>query len=160
MKAIVAMDMNRGIGFHGKLPWSPIKEDLKFFKNITWTNPLLMGRTTFESIGKPLNGRFTYILTHDMDKLKLPSGDSCAYVSEKDIFDIPYPSRNTIWICGGASVYQRFLPLIKEIYVTHIIDEYECDTFMPEFESQFPNSEIIKEAKNYCRGLTMGMDTV
>ena len=149
MKAIVAMTPNRVIGFRGRMPWTPITEDFRWFKHVTMGSSLLMGRTTFESIGKPLPGRFTYILTTDVAKTLLPAGELCAYVNERWIMELPFEKRNRIWVCGGAKVYQRFLPLCSEVYVTHIIEDYDGDTYMPEFESMFPNSKIVKETKDF-----------
>lgn len=148
MRAIVAMDPSRVIGYKGRIPWH-IPEDFKWFKKITMGSPLLMGRSTFESIGKPLPGRYTYVLTNNPEKLLLPTTELCGYVGEKHIFDLPYQYRDTIWVCGGASVYKRFFPLVTEVYVTHVLDDYEGDTYMPYFEDHFPNQTIIQEAKNF-----------
>jgi dihydrofolate reductase len=149
MKAIVAMAPDRVIGFRGKLPWPPIKEDFRWFKRLTMGFPLLMGRSTFESIGKPLEGRYTYILTSDQYKTTKPVGKTYAYVSETQVLNLPVDVQNNLWVCGGAKVYHRFLPFCDEIYVSHIIDEYDGDTFMPQFEERFPNSEILYEYKNF-----------
>lgn len=112
MKAIVAMDPNRVIGNEGKIPWH-YKEDFKFFKEITMGHSLVMGRNTYESIGKPLPGRFTYILTTDEKKLNLPWGTLAAYVNKDWICDYPSVCSN-YWVCGGASVYELLLPMCDE----------------------------------------------
>ena len=148
MKAIVAMDPYRVIGYKGRIPWH-IPEDFKWFKRATMDCPLLMGHSTFDSIGKPLPGRYTYILTNNPEKLALPSAELCGYASEKQVFDMPLEFRKRMWVCGGAKVYQRFLPLCDEVYVSHIMEDYEGDTYMPEFEDQFPYSEIVEEHKDF-----------
>lgn len=151
MQAIVAMDPNRVIGKNGKIPWH-YSEDLKWFKKATFGNCLLMGRNTFESIGKHLPDRFAYILTNDTYKLLLPSGTYSCYVNEQWILTQSEKNPNFnkhLWVCGGAKVYQNFLPLCESIYVTHITEEYEGDVYMPEFESMFPNPEIIWENKDF-----------
>lgn len=149
MKAIVAMGPYRVIGNKGKLPWH-LPEDFKWFKKVTMDSPLLMGRTTYQSLGvSHLPNRFIYILTHDTGKLDLPSTYHVAYTTERQVFDMPYQFRDRIWVCGGASVYQRFLPLCDEVYVTHVLDDYDGDTYMPEFEHGFPEQTIIREAKGF-----------
>ncbi len=149
MKAIVAMDPYRTIGFRGGMPWPPIKEDFKWFKQMTMGGKLLMGRTTFEEMTVPLVGRFTYVLTTDVAKTLLPARKLYAYVSEEWINGLPTSLKNKFWVCGGAKVYEKFLPQCNEIYVSHILEEYEGDTYMPEFESMFPNATILKETKDF-----------
>ena len=148
MKAIVAMDPYRVIGYKGRIPWH-YKDDFKWFKEITMGCPLLMGRSTFESIGKPLPGRYTYILTTDVAKTKLPIGELCGYVSPQWVLDLSPHLRAKFWICGGEKVYQKFLPLCDEVYVTHIMDNYEGDTYMPKFEHMFPTQRVLEEHKDF-----------
>jgi dihydrofolate reductase len=165
MRAIAAMDPNRVIGFKGQLPWH-YKEDFRFFKKQTEHNVLVMGRTTFDLVGS-LPNRFTYVLTNDPERLSTktqaqvetldaPSGKALvgidyAYITGEQLRDmcVDYPGRTGyFWVCGGAKVYQEFLPLCSEIYVTHIVDEYEGDVYMPEFEHMFPNPEIVLETRD------------
>ena len=145
------MDPYRVIGHRGKIPWH-YSEDFQFFKNVTMGHNLLMGRNTFESIGKPLPGRFTYILTTDRAKLLTPPGTLACYVSGewvRDQFHNNPEKFKNMWLCGGAKVYGEFLPLCSGIYVTHIIEEYEGDTYMPEFEHLFPDGEVVRETRNF-----------
>lgn len=154
MRAIVAMDPNRVIGNHGRIPWH-ISEDFKWFKEITMGCPLVMGRSTFESIGKPLPGRFTYILTNDPAKLALPKGELCQYVNKDGLFhifnqDLGWQMQlDDLWVCGGARVYQEFLPLCNDVYVSHIMECYEGDTFMPQFENDFPQQEVLRHNREF-----------
>ena len=160
MKAITAMDPNRVIGCKGKLPWH-YPEDFKFFKQMTENNVLVMGRTTFESVGD-LPKRFTYILTNHPQKLSTDNQVSEAMVGRKGVHHVyitgaqltqmcrNYPGRTSyFWLCGGAKVYQQFLPLCSEIYATHIAEDYEGDVYMPEFESMFPHPSIVMESKDF-----------
>ena len=151
MNAILAMDPHRVIGHHGRIPWY-YSDDFKWFKRATTGGSLLMGRTTFESIGKPLPGRYTYILTNDRMKQLLPPGELCCYVSgdwmRTRLNDFPDLAKK-LWLCGGARVYKEFLHLCESVYVTHIMEEYEGDTFMPEFESMFPNGTVIQEHPDF-----------
>lgn len=149
MKAIVAMDPNRVIGCNGNLPWH-LPDDLKWFKEVTANNPLLMGRNTFESIGKSLPNRFIYIITNNPTKISLPKDKSCQYIHKDVIFHAlnqgsnEYMPINDLWVCGGATIYQEFLPFCKEVYVSHLTDTYDGDTYMPEFEHMFPKQEVIR----------------
>jgi dihydrofolate reductase len=148
------MDPNRVIGCNGKIPWH-IPEDFQFFKKVTMGCPLVMGRSTFLSIGKPLPGRFTYILTEDPQLQAMPSGTLCRYVSKQMLFDIfnqdlGWQSQwSLIWVCGGAKVYKSLMPWIHQVVVTHLADEYEGDVYMPDFEHLFPKWQIVKEEKDY-----------
>jgi len=148
MKAIVAMDLNRVIGYKGRMPWH-IPEDLKWFKKQTMCDFLIMGNTTYQSVGV-LPGRFTYVLTNNPEKLALPDAGECGYANLDTLKQKTahlYSSR--LWVCGGASVYEQLLPMCDEVYATIIIDEYEGDTFMPHFEDDFPNTEILREEKDF-----------
>jgi dihydrofolate reductase len=150
MKAIVAMSLNRVIGKDGKIPWY-FPEDLKFFRKKT-TNPhdggyLLMGRKTFEDVGI-LPKRFIYIMTKNTDLRGLLCR-GFRYCSEDDWGPWITKHWGHLWLVGGAQMYERYIHECEEVYVTIVLDEYEGDAFMPDFEHLFPNSEIIKETKNY-----------
>lgn len=144
------MDPYRVIGYKGRILWH-LPDDFKWFKKVTMGHDLLMGRSTFDSIGKPLPGRFTFILTNDQSKLQLPFGNLCGYVDEAWIRNMArfWSKGRDLWVCGGAKVYKQFLPLCSEVYVSHIMDDYEGDTYMPEFEANFPHSEVVEEHKDF-----------
>jgi dihydrofolate reductase len=145
MKAIAAMDINRGMGFRGKLPWR-LPADFKWFKQKTLeTKKLVMGRDTFQTVGT-LKDRFTYVLTSDAKLIGLPSFSNYRYVGS-DFFETE--SHDDMWLCGGAKTYTWLLPYCTEVYVTHVLDEYESDTYMPLFEKRFINQEIILETKDF-----------
>lgn len=150
MKAIAAMDLNRGIGFQGNIPWH-IPEDFKWFKSVTIDNFLLMGHATFVGLGKPLPKRHTFVMTKDAEKWKLPAEKLYSYVNEAWLPNWLQKSRpaDRLWLCGGAKMYEQFLPLCTELYMTIVIDEYESDTFMPPFEHLFSNSEVCREEKDF-----------
>jgi dihydrofolate reductase len=148
MKAIAAMDLNRVIGYKGNIPWH-LPEDFKWFKSKTMGQSLLMGNTTYKSVGV-LPGRFTYVLTTDEWLLSHPDSSNIAYVNEATLFKkTKWVPSDTIWVCGGAKTYQKYLPYCDELFVTLVLNEYEGDTYMPEFESMFPNSEIVRETKDF-----------
>ena len=145
MNAIVAMDPNRVIGNRGAIPWR-LSDDLKFFKQKTIGCSLVMGRKTYDNVGS-LPGRFTYVLTNDKEKLRLPREKSAMYVN----YDVlmAFHLSDDVWVVGGAAVYEKLMPQVTDLFVTHLADEYDGDTFMPPFEHLFNDYEIVKETKDY-----------
>lgn len=152
MKAIVAMDLNRTIGNNGKLPWPKIAEDMAFFKEMTVFGNLIMGRKTFESVGTlPL--RYTYVLSREHENKQLIC-NTAAYINIDEVKNIEnykyHPDYSVeTWVCGGAEIYKQLLPHCTDVYVTHVLGEYEGDAFMPEFENEFPVQMIMEEAKDF-----------
>jgi dihydrofolate reductase len=153
MKAIAAMDANRGIGYKGRIPWR-IPADFKWFKEFTWDKTLIMGRTTFDTL-PPLKNRDIVVLSDTLSRgmslfeYHAKNKDKCRnlFIRSSQTFDyMEFP--NAI-LAGGARTYLTFLPLCGEVYMSHVIDEYECDTYMPEFEDHFPNSEVVREHKDF-----------
>jgi dihydrofolate reductase len=128
---IVAMAENRVIGNHNQLPWH-LPADLKHFKDITTGSPILMGRKTYESIGRPLPNRTNIVMTSD-NTFKAPG---CIIVT--GIEDaMMYAENNNVrelFIIGGATIYQQFLPKTDRIYLTIIHHAFEGDTYFPEID--------------------------
>ena len=125
---IVAMDEDRGIGFHNKLPWK-LSGDLERFKNLTMGHHIIMGRKTFESIGKPLPGRQTIVISRN----PLYQIDVCT-TATSPINALAIAQKNgesEAFICGGASIYAGFLPLANRIYLTRVHARIRADTFFP-----------------------------
>jgi len=125
---IAAVDKNYLIGKENHLPWN-IKEDLWHFRQTTMRHPIVMGRKTWNSIGKPLAGRINVILTHDI-KLQIP-GCVVAHSINQIMQDF---TDQQIFVIGGAETFKQFLPLVKSIYLTRIHAEYDGDTYFPEIE--------------------------
>jgi dihydrofolate reductase len=158
MKAIVAMDLNRVIGYKNKIPWH-IADDYKWFNEFTMDKTLIVGRKTFDGLPK-LKGRDCFVVTTDPSATfgfypvkKNKCGFVGKFVPARQISEVMESRKEEVekeWIvAGGAQTYSLLLPYCSEIYVSHIIDDYEGDTFMPEFESQFPNQTIIREEKDF-----------
>jgi dihydrofolate reductase len=142
--AIVAMSENRVIGDKGKIPWH-IPEDFRWFKHRTMGGTLIMGRKTFESIGKPLPGRKTVVLSRNATP---PGGvESCHDSSKLDamLSQLPKP----YWICGGGEIYLHFLDKCTLLYLTRIKDTVAGDAFFPAFESTFEYDQIIHENNRF-----------
>lgn len=125
--SIVAMDVQRAIGNNGKIPWY-VPEDFKFFKETTMGCPLIMGRKTFESIGKPLPGRKTVVVTRqDIDIEGVTVVNSIADAI-KEVSD-----EEKVFVCGGGEIYEQTMDIVDTIYCTTIfsIGEGESDVYFP-----------------------------
>ncbi len=139
LTAIVAMTPERVIGRGGTLPWH-LPEDLAFFKRTTSGHPIVMGRKTYESIGRPLPKRRNIVLTRDPNW----SAEGVEVIHRpEDLAQLPGIA-GQIFIIGGAEIYAAFLPLLDELLVSHISENYAGDTRLPEFETGFPQSEIVE----------------
>lgn len=134
---VVAMAENRAIGIENGLPWH-LPEDLKRFKQITMGHPMIMGRLTFESIGKALPGRKTIVVTRDKSwyapenvavVYSLDDAIACAK-SEADKLNV-----DTAMIVGGANIYEQMLDLCQNLYVTEVHTCVTGDAFFPVINS-------------------------
>ncbi len=126
---IVAMDLEGVIGKEKALPWR-LPADLKNFRKITWGKPVIMGRKTFESIGKPLPGRTNIVLTrgaHD-----LPQGCRVAR-SLSEALDLAGSAEEVV-VIGGAAIYALFLPRAERIYLTEVQERFPGDTHFPPWD--------------------------
>ncbi len=138
--AVVAMDENRAIGYKGDLPWH-LPEDLKTFKRITTGHPALMGRLTYDSIGKPLPNRQNIVLSRDPGFC--PEGvtviRSLAELDRIDRIDLIDPE---IMVIGGAKIFELMLPLMNKLWVSRIPGTHEADTWFPPFEQEYPDKKL------------------
>ena len=136
-KAIAALSENRVIGAGGRIPWH-VAEDFRWFKQTTMGAILLMGRKTFESIGRPLPGRETIVLSR--------SGYSHTGVrtvgSQADLEGIVADDSRPVWVCGGEEIYRLLLPVCDEIFLSRIHLTAEGDAFFPEIDDAF---EFVEE---------------
>lgn len=133
---IAACDRQRGIGKDGKLPWH-LPRDLRHFKTLTLGGTVVMGRKTFESIGKPLPGRTNWILSR---KPQAPIQASTVvseplvehFLSPEDVLARADRDRlPTLWIIGGAEIYELFLPMATRIELTAVDADVNADVFFP-----------------------------
>jgi len=126
---IAAMDRNRVIGTDNRLPWH-LPADLRHFKQVTMGKPILMGRATYESIGRPLPGRHNIVVTRDQG---FPA-EGCTVVHSLDqalAAGRPYPE---LVVIGGSSFYAQLMPVVRRMYLTLIDAEFEGDTFFPAYQ--------------------------
>jgi dihydrofolate reductase len=141
-KAIAAMSQNRVIGRDNKLPWH-LPEELKWFKRTTTGHVLIMGRRTFESIGKPLPNRRTIILSQS--GFSFPGLETVKDISEIEIQNDP----REFFIIGGAQIFAETLPLCSDLYLTIVKRSVEGDRFFPPFEKNFEQVERVLENSEF-----------
>lgn len=128
---IVAVAQNGVIGKENKLIWH-ISEDLKHFKSLTTEHPVIMGRKTFESLGRPLPNRTNVVITRQAD-LRC-EGCEMAHSLEEAL--AMFPAEDEVFVIGGAQIYRQALPLAQHFYLTRVMHDYEGDTMFPEWNEK------------------------
>ena len=177
-KAIAAMSENRVIGCGNKIPWH-LPEDFKWFKQMTTGHVVIMGRKTFESLGKPLPNRINIVLTRHPGVLRrdFPElfgrariGRGKMEIEEPFQFRLPKiggaettdlrliknflklsPDTSPLdfFICGGAQIYEQALPLCSDLYLTLVKRVVEGDAFFPPFEDRFREVEMVRDTPEF-----------
>ena len=128
---VVAASTNNVIGKNNQLLWN-LPNDLAFFKNITWGMPVIMGRKTFESLGKPLKGRSNIVVSRNKDwKVEgikvVPGLDEAIRAAREE-------DAKVCAVIGGGEIFRQAMPLANRIYVTRVHASFEGDTFFPEID--------------------------
>jgi dihydrofolate reductase len=144
---IVAMDAQRGIGIDNRLPWH-LPEDLAHFKRLTSGHPIIMGRKTFDSIGRPLPNRRNIVITRNPDwrqdgveaVLSLPAAIALA-------------GDATAFIIGGAQIFAESMDLAERMVVTEIAHTFKCDTFYPPLPAGW-----VESAREHHHSHAKGLD--
>lgn len=134
--AIAAVARNRAIGLDNRLPWR-IPEDFAFFKATTMGQVLLMGRKTYESIGRPLPGRTTVVLSRS--GFTAPGVITAKSWEEASQVE---PGK-TLFLAGGAALYAEALPWCSELILTHVAMEPPADAFFPDWTGHFDAGSIL-----------------
>ena len=129
LSVIAAMAKNRVIGIDNTLPWH-LPEDLRHFKTLTMGHHIVMGRKTYESIGKPLPGRVTVIVTRDADYC----AEGCVIAHSLDDAIAACGDDTEIFFVGGAQFYAQVLPRAQRLYLTEIQADYAGDAYFPAFD--------------------------
>lgn len=139
ISVIVATDEKRGIGKNGKIPWR-ISEDFKRLKKITQGHPIIMGRKTYESIGKPLPGRTNIVISRNPAMFHQLVNDTDNFVScnsLKEAINIANRSEGDeeIFIFGGGQIYEEAMSkgLVDRLYLTIVEGDFRADTFFPDY---------------------------
>jgi dihydrofolate reductase len=144
LTAIVAMTPGRVIGRGGSLPWH-LPEDLAFFKRVTSGHPVVMGRKTYESIGRPLPRRRNIVLTRSAEW----SAEGVEVIHRpEDLKSLP-GLEGQVFIIGGSEIYAAFLPETDDLLVSHVHAAHEGDTWFPEFEKDFPHAEVLESHADF-----------
>lgn len=152
VSVIVAASANNVIGINGKLPWR-LPEDLRRFKELTMGKPMLMGRLTYDSIGKALPGRRSIILTRQADF----QAEGCEVVATADAAIAAAGDVEELMIIGGGKLYEQILPKSDRIYLTRVHTHIDGDTFFPEInpaEWRSINAENFPVTANRQYGFT------
>lgn len=156
IKLINAHDKNGVIGLNNVMPWH-IKEELAFFKSETLHHNLLMGRKTFEGIGKVLPNRTTYILTSDLN-YQVYDSNVIVINNPNELFDKFRDSKDILFIAGGKRIYDQFYEYADELVISEIDGEYVGDTYFTNIDfSKYTQTErkvyngfIVKR---YCKNI-------
>lgn len=135
---IAAMAKNGIIGNKGQLPWK-LAADMRHFVKVTSGFPVVMGRKTFESIGRPLKDRINIILTRDESYKR----DDCLTINSIEEVVKEFKDKN-LMVIGGEEIYRQFLPCADRIYLTYIDKDFEGDTSFPKF---IDDGQWIKESE-------------
>jgi dihydrofolate reductase len=141
-KAIAAMSENRVIGRGNKIPWH-LPEDFKWFKQLTTGNVVVMGRKTFESIGKPLPNRTTIVVSRS--GFSYPGVEM---VKDWKAIDLAAETRE-VFICGGAEIYAQTLTVCSDLYLTVVKRTVEGDAFFPPFEKDYELIEQVRDGDDF-----------
>lgn len=138
---IAALDRNHVIGAGGEIPWH-LPADLRYFKATTMGKPVVMGRKTYESIGRPLPGRQNIVLTRQSDY----EAPGCIVVHSLPDALAAAGSAPELMVIGGATVYRAFLPLADRLYLTYVDAVFHGDTCFPPFD---PDAwQVVREEQH------------
>jgi dihydrofolate reductase len=143
---IAAIGKNRELGKNGKIPWH-IPEDLKHFKERTFGSPVIMGRKTFESIGKPLPGRKNIIITRNLE-YKAPERCFVVQSLEEAIDVVLKDGPKEIFVIGGAEIFNLAMERADMLILTHIESEFEADAYFPDYSKLFKVLKCSKEKES------------
>ncbi len=153
MKAIAAMSLNRVIGRDNTIPWR-LPEDFRWFKRATMGQSVVMGRKTFESLGKPLPGRKNCVLTRssrDSVQCAVPLPPDTELIVARELSELDEKGLLAeSWLAGGASLYEQFLPRCSDLYLSVVNREVEGNAFFPAFEHLFgPDYEVELKTEDF-----------
>ncbi|MBT3567035.1 MAG: dihydrofolate reductase [Porticoccus sp.] len=135
LSLIVAMANNRTIGLNNTLPWH-LPGDLKYFKSITMGKPIVMGRKTFDSIGKPLPGRLNIVITRNTNWSFSGVEVASSLDQAKNIVSLMDESMSEIMVIGGSEIYNTAIDQADRLYITRVQASFEGDTFFPLFDEE------------------------
>ena len=126
---IAAVDKAGGIGYNNRMPWH-IPEDMQFFKTTTMSSPVIMGRHTYTSIGKPLPNRTNIVVTRDGYDMPVEVHDVTS-IRNAFVVAMHHRTYNDIFIIGGGDIFQQTLPYVNTLLLTQLHDHFPADTYLP-----------------------------
>lgn len=129
LSQVVAAAENNAIGKNNQLLWT-LPNDMKFFKNTTWGMPVIMGRKTYESLGKPLVGRTNIIITRQQNWQ--PEGVFVVHDIKEAMAQAAKTDAKEAFIIGGGEIYRQTLPMTQRVYLTRVHTTIDGDAFFPE----------------------------
>lgn len=139
---VVAMARNRVIGRDNQLPWR-LPDEIAYFKHVTMGHPVIMGRRTYESIGKPLPGRRNIVVTHDRGY----QAPGCTVVGSLDAAWKAAGHAEEACVIGGTSLFRESLPIADRIHLTLVDADVPGDTYFPEFDrGEWREKEVARHA--------------
>lgn len=142
MKAIAAMSLNRVIGCDGRIPWH-LPEDFRWFRQLTLGHTVVMGRKTFESLGRPLARRVNVVISRT-----LPPAPGVEII--RDIADLDSEKYgDEVFVIGGEQIYAQLLPQCSDLFLTVVDREVEGDAFFPDFEDDFAFVRVALEGDGF-----------
>jgi dihydrofolate reductase len=145
MRAIAAMSRNRVVGNGGAIPWH-IPEEFRWFRRTTMGGAVVMGRRTFESLPKLLDGRMHVVLTREPGRVT-PGPD--VQVASSIESALSAAAGRPVWLCGGVQVYEQFLPRCAELYLSVVDRDVEGDAFFPRFEHLFDLAGVLAQSAEF-----------
>jgi len=123
---VVAVDRQGGIGRAGQMPWH-LPADLAYFRRVTLDKPIIMGRRTYQAIGRPLPQRHNIIISHDKN-LRI---EGAVVVDSPAAALAEAADASEVLVIGGTTIYEAFLPQADRLYITEVLGNFECDTYFP-----------------------------
>lgn len=146
---IVALARNHAIGFNNSMPWH-LPEDLRYFKRVTLGKPVIMGRNTFESIGRPLPGRPNIVISRNSaypaEGITLVQSLDAALQAAQKLLPV---DQQEVMVIGGAQIYAQALERADRLYLTEVDAEPQADAFFPQF-ARSEWREVARESHQAC----------
>lgn len=142
------MDAARGIGLNNGIPWH-LKEDMQLFKRLTMGHPILMGRKTWESLGRALPGRQNIVLTRNADYV----AEGAVVITDLAQMENMKLQDPEIMVIGGAQLYAQMLPRMQRLHVSEVQGAHEVDTWFPEFAQYFATRIPLQEFDGFTHVL-------
>lgn len=138
------MAADRAIGLNNTMPWH-LPGDLKLFKRLTMGHPILMGRKTWQSLGRPLPGRQNIVLTRDT-AFEAPGATVIHDIADLQEMELQSPE---VMVIGGAQIYELMLPHMSALYVSEVQGEWPADTYFPPFREHFTRREVQERFEGF-----------